>query len=369
MYKVKIFGAGSIGNHLSNAARHLGWQVVVCDLEKDALVRMKEDIYPSRYGSWDTEIELYTVDEAPQGGFDLICVGTPPDTHLAAAMQALEENPRALQIEKPLCPPSLEGAQALFEAAREQNVDVFVGYDHVVGKATKKVEALLNEAAIGEVQTLDVEFREHWGGIFAAHHWLSGPEDSYLGFWERGGGSSGEHSHALNLWQHLAHCIGAGRVNRVSATMRLVTQGQAVYDDLCFMTLQTEAGLAGRVVQDVVTVPPKKKAKIQGTAGAIEWINGYDAGGDAGILNREDGSQELYHIPKTRSDDFIEELKHIQAQLEGDTAASMRLERGLDTMLVIAGAHLSSQKGVGVDIDYTTSYTMDALKTGVPISY
>jgi predicted dehydrogenase len=367
MYRVKIFGAGSIGNHMANAARHLGWRVLVCDLSEEALVRMKNDIYPSRYGAWDTEIELYTVDEAPRGGFDVICVGTPPDTHLLAAMQALEEKPRILQIEKPLCPPSLNGAQALYESARDQGVDVFVGYDHVVGKATQKVEALLKEGVIGEIQTLDVEFREHWGGIFAAHHWLSGPEDSYLGFWERGGGASGEHSHALNLWQHLAHCVGAGRVSRVSATMRLVTQGQAVYDDLCFMTLQTESGLAGRVVQDVVTVPAQKKAKIQGTTGAIEWINGYDDGGDAVILSREDGSQELFQIPKIRPDDFIEELKHIQGQLEGEGAPSMRLERGLDTMLVIAGAHLSSQEGVGVDIDYTQSYTTDALKTSVPI--
>ncbi len=31
----------------------------------------------------------------------------------------------------------------------------------------------------------------------AAHPWLAGPQDSYLGFWRRGGGASGEHSHAI----------------------------------------------------------------------------------------------------------------------------------------------------------------------------
>jgi phosphoglycerate dehydrogenase-like enzyme len=33
MYNVKILGAGSIGNHLANASRRLGWNVTLCDKE------------------------------------------------------------------------------------------------------------------------------------------------------------------------------------------------------------------------------------------------------------------------------------------------------------------------------------------------
>ena len=47
---------------------------------------------------------------------------------------------------------------------------------------------------MGKLQTLDVEFREYWGGIFEAHPWLNGPQDSYLGFWKRGGGAWGTFS-------------------------------------------------------------------------------------------------------------------------------------------------------------------------------
>ena len=75
---------------------------------------------------------------------------------------------------------------------------MFIGYDHVVGKATQLVEQYIAEGAIGVPLTIDVEFREHWGGIFAAHPWLAGPSDSYLGFSQRGGGASGEHSHGIN---------------------------------------------------------------------------------------------------------------------------------------------------------------------------
>ena len=50
--KVKIYGAGSIGNHLAHASRNLNWEVDVCDISKDALRRTKDVIYPQRYGKW-----------------------------------------------------------------------------------------------------------------------------------------------------------------------------------------------------------------------------------------------------------------------------------------------------------------------------
>ena len=79
----------------------------------------------------------------------------------------------------------------------------------MVGRASDYVSDLNNNNDFGEIKTIDVNFREHWGGIFAAHPWLSGPKDSYLGFWERGGGAIGEHSHAkFNLWQYFSHING-----------------------------------------------------------------------------------------------------------------------------------------------------------------
>ena len=57
--KVKIYGAGSIGNHLSFAATKLGWNVDVYDIDVDALYRMKHEIFPSRYGKWNDNINLF----------------------------------------------------------------------------------------------------------------------------------------------------------------------------------------------------------------------------------------------------------------------------------------------------------------------
>jgi predicted dehydrogenase len=353
--RVKIIGAGSIGNHMANAARTLGCDVVVCDNDRAALKRMKEEIYPSRYGAWDPKIDLFTSGDEPVGGFDLICIGTPPDTHLPLALRALDEKPKTLQIEKPLCGPDLLGADELLHRVQVGVTQVFVGYDHVVGKATRLFEERLLDGAIGKVLTFDVEFREFWGGIFQAHPWLSGPEDSYLGFWQRGGGASGEHSHALNLWQHLAHKLGFGRVHDVEALVRYVTQGKAHYDDCCFWHLQTETGMIGRVVQDVVTQPVRKAAIVHGELGTMQWTIGYRPGVDAVVLSRVGRQPDITEISKTRADDFIEELKHIDACVQAGLERSpIELMRGIETMLVIAAAHQSQRTRRRVTIDYAT---------------
>jgi predicted dehydrogenase len=363
MRRIKIYGAGSIGNHLANASRRLGWGVTVCDVSQAALDRMRLSIYPTRYGAWDEGIALHLNDAAPRGGFDYVFIGTPPEHHLPLALAGLAESPKAIIVEKPVCLPSLEDAATVVDRATGSVTRLYVGYDHVVGRAAETAAELMASGTVGPLTTLDVEFREHWGGIFAAHPWLDGPSDSYLGFWERGGGASGEHSHAANLWQHFAHVLGGGRVTEVDARLRYVTDGRAHYDDLCLLTLRTEQGITGRVVQDVVTRPHRKRARLQGHDGAVEWVCNYDPSGDAVVVLRPGKPDELLRVPKTRPDDFIRELEHIEADLPRPPGTSpIRLERGLDTMLVVAAAHRAERLGRRIAIDYGKGYTVDALR-------
>lgn len=357
--KVKIFGAGSIGNHLAHASRRLGWSVDMIDVDPAALERTRTQIYPSRYKAWDDGIGLFTADKAPRGSYDLVCIGTPPDSHMALARAAVAEKPKAILVEKPLCGPDLAGAGELAAEAKKAGVAAFVGYDHVVGRATRFADEAIS--SIGAISTLDVEFREEWSGIFAAHPWLSGPADSYLGYWRRGGGATGEHSHAINLWQHFAKRCGAGRVIEVQATIDFIKDAKVDFDRLSLMAFRTENGLTGRCVQDVVTKPPRKWARIQGETGYIEWWAGREPGLDcvAGSVN---GAPVEHNVKKTRPDDFIEELRHIESALAGDAAASpLALECGLETMLVIAAAYRSQATGRRVTIDYSKGWSASAL--------
>jgi len=360
--RVKVVGAGSIGNHLSHAARSLGWSVDVVDCDPKALERAKTEIYPTRYGRWDDAIRLFQSDRAPKGDYNLILIGTPPDSHMDLALEALGERPEAILIEKPVCTPDLEQADLLVERAQKYGCRLFVGYDHVVGSAAMRFCELIDQGIVGKPQTLDVEFREHWGGIFAAHPWLSGPADSYLGFWRRGGGSAGEHSHAFNLWQHFANRLGWGPVKYITANLDYVQESGGDYDRLCFANLVTERGYMGRVVQDVVTRPVRKWARLQGSEGFIEWVCGYKPGVDAVITPDGRGEPKIETFTKTRPQDFILELQHLAAALEGDPSRSpLAIERGLDTMMLIAGAHRSAREQRTVRIDWGRGYSTKAL--------
>lgn len=89
MKKILIFGAGSIGNHMSFACVSLGFKVFITDKYSDALLRMKNFIYPSRYGKWNKNITQVSYKEVfnMKLKFDLIIIGTPPITHYEIYMK------------------------------------------------------------------------------------------------------------------------------------------------------------------------------------------------------------------------------------------------------------------------------------------
>lgn len=363
MHSIRIIGAGSIGNHLANAARSFGWQVTLTDNDPAALERARTSIYPERYGAWDSAIALKDSRTAMSEAADVVFIGTPPDTHIAIANAVLDSAvPKALIIEKPLAGPNLAGCAELASRVRKAGLFAGVGYNHTLGQNTAAVEKLLSNGGIGPISTISARTREHWGGIFKAHPWLSGPAASYLGFSSRGGGAAGEHSHGINIWQHFAHVIGAGKVAEVSATLDMSNEDGTLYDCLCFIAMRTEDGLTGDVIQDVVTAPPEKSCRIQGRNGFIDWRVNYRPGHDAVLEgNGESVSENL--IKKTRADDFKAEIAHLQEVLAGRAKSSpISLERGLDTMMVIAAAFKSHQTGRRVRIDWRKGYSPEALQ-------
>jgi predicted dehydrogenase len=364
MPHIKIIGAGSIGNHLAHAARSHGWQVTLTDIDPAALQRARESIYPQRYGQWDGEIQLKDTRDALRDQADVVFIGTPPDSHMKIAMAVLDAAaPRALVMEKPLCGPDLAGCEDLWQRIRRAGIFAAVGYNHTLGRNTELAEQALAAGSIGEVVTISARTREHWGGIFKAHPWLDGPADSYLGYWQRGGGATGEHSHGINIWQHFAHCIGAGKVVEVNATLDIVHDGATEYDRLALISLKTGEGLVGDVIQDVVTAPAEKSARIQGRDGFIEWRVNHSPNVDAVITGSGDKANEPTLLPKTRADDFKAEIVHLAGVLDGKTEGSpIALERGLDTMMVIAAAFKSHQTGRRVAIDWRTGYRPEALR-------
>jgi predicted dehydrogenase len=362
---VHVYGAGSIGNHLTYACRRKDWEVTVIDLDPVALDRMRSSTYPSRYGTWDSSICLTTYDKLAGPRPDVVIVGTPPDTHLRVAFGVLQWTaPKVMCIEKPLCTPDLSQCDHLDALANEKGTIILTGYNHTMVPASFAALDRIRAGVLGTPLTVIAEFREYWGGIFDAHPWLSGPSDSYLGFWRRGGGASGEHSHAINIWQFFAHAIRAGRIIEVSALLDYADQDASSYDRLCQLHVRTEGGLAGFIVQDVITEPSRKWARLQGDKGFLEWYVNYQKDEDRIVYGRAGAAAEHIPFAKTRPDDFKGEIDHVARLLDGvdrATDSPMHLHRGLETMLVIAAAHRSAAARKSVYIDYTKGWTEKAL--------
>jgi len=336
--KVKILGAGSIGNHLAQAARRMGWQVAVVDNDVKALERMKSNIYPARYGLWDDTIELYEAGKEPKTGFDIIMIGTPPHIRMKLALESLMEKPKLLHLEKPLCTPFLEYINEFSQNLKNSETIVTVGYDHGVAESVEAVINYLKQNIIGNILTIDVEFREHWRGILAAHPWLNGPRDSYLGFWRQGGGAGCEHSHALHLWQTFAEASGWQEINDIKAIFDLQKKGGADYDQLAAFLLKTRDNKIGRVVQDVITYPTKKWARLQGNHGFIEWICNSVPVGD--VVRYQIEGQDLVEriFPKKRPDDFYRLMLHYQKLINGEIkpeSSPLHFNKGLSIMNIL----------------------------------
>lgn len=346
--KVKVIGAGSIGNHLTQAARRMGWDVTVVDQDPKALERMRTDIYPTRYGSWDEEIAQYVAGEEPKGIYDIIMIGTPPHVRMKIALEALKEKPRLVFLEKPLSFPFDSNLKKFQQALKRQKKTIaLVGYDHAVAQSIERVVELLAKKTIGEPLTIDVEFREHWQGIFKAHPWLSGPQDSYLGYWKKGGGASGEHSHALHLWQYLARAAGIGSWKKVGSLLKVEKKGKTEYDSLAAFSFETEKGKTGRVIQDVVTLPTRKWARIQGESGFIEWVCNGHPSGDIVRFGDGEGSVKEEIFEKKRPDDFYAEMLHIKDVLDRKVKAvnsPLSFESGVAVMRVLEVAWKSKGK-------------------------
>ena len=344
--RVKVIGAGSIGNHLGHGCRTLGMNVTICDIDRSALERARDVIYPNRYGAWDETITLATPDELSGEAFDIVIVGTPPATHLKVAAAELEKTrPGVILIEKPLAHPSPGDIEAFIAAAERSLTRVLVGYNQRLKPNTKHFVQLATTLDLGALRGLSSNMLESWDGILKAHFWMKSERDSYLAFTDQGGGALLEHSHALNLFLHFADVLGQGLVTEVQADIEWVSHEDGRYDRDSALSLTLESGLVGTVRQDLHTWPASKEAIATFDKGALVWSMGDST--DRVEHRSTDGDViEAWDFPKTRPDDFIGELEHLYSVWENpDTESPIDLSHGVSVMDVILAAFESSRSG------------------------
>ena len=116
--------------------------------------------------------------------------------------------------------------------------------------------------------------------------------------------------------------------------------------------MKSEDGLVGSIVQDVITDPSQKNLRIQGDKGFIEWYVNYDSEHDAVTFGEIGINPKTKLIPKTRPDDFLGEINHIDELINNPSNKSpISLELGIECMKVIRSAFQSSLTGEKVRIE------------------
>ena len=304
--KGRIFGAGSIGNHLSYALRELKYEIEVVDIDPSALLRMRDEIYPSRYGKWDDSITL--LDKPSEEFVDIEIIGTPPDTHANILLNRLKEkNSRYWLVEKPFTIPNKFHIKDLENKLTKFRDSIFVGYNHSVSPAFKDLIDDLDKCSLP--RKISCSWEEHWGGIFKAHPWLDGPQDSYLGFKDRGGGALMEHSHGLHL---LVIIFGIFNLEINDINPLVIMDNKNNYDRKTCLSFEFKnSDLHSFYSTDVISRNVNKSLTIETKEALYSLIFGSDKGTSDTYIKKTKFGEVIKKYKKTRADDFIYEMKLI----------------------------------------------------------
>ena len=343
---VKVVGAGSIGNHLANACRQMGWDVTIVDVDPQALERTKNLIYPTRYGSWDSDIRLANPRDLEDSLFDLVVVGTPPKTHLAVATaELISSRPKVMLIEKPLSHPDREEVAKFLEHVSASPTRVLVGYNQRLKPNTQKFLEVIAREDLGSLTGLSAKMLESWDGILKAHSWLGSAADSYLAYSERGGGALLEHSHALNLFLYFAQQLNQGMPEAVASKMLWVDHALGRYDSRAEMKFRMSTGIEALVEQDVRTWPAEKSSEAVFEKGRVRWIMG-ERKDEVHLMGPSGELKNSWEFPKSRPDDFLPEVSHLGSLLSGQvTDSPISLEAGVSVMEVALSVLKSAETG------------------------
>ncbi len=304
--KILIFGAGSIGNHMTYASRRLNYQVSVTDVNKKALIRMKNKIYKTRYGRWDKKIQLIDYKDIfnQKKKYDLLIIGTPPQTHKELFKKISKEFlADKILIEKPLCTYN----QSFNSFVNKKNY-VFCGYNHSISPSFKFfLEKIKKNKRY--INFINVSWQEGFKGILNAHFWMKDEFDSYLGNLHKGGGALHEHSHGLHLSVIILKCLDSFKNIKISSTNVFKTKNNLKYDKFS-NTIFRSKRIILNYTTDLLTEPANKSIILSGNNFFAKWVCGFKKGKDFVEIKTKDKLLTKF-FNKSRSSEFENELIHI----------------------------------------------------------
>jgi hypothetical protein len=332
MKKIMIFGAGSLGNHLTNAGLKAGYEIYITDKSDKALNRMKKQLFKKRYGYWSEHINLIKTKEVNKifdTKFEIIIIGTPPKTHLMLYDFCKKNlNYKKILIEKPLCVYS----QKINNFSK--NDYTFCGYNHSVSPSIKYFLNLLTQNKINYLFS-SIKWKEGWTGILNAHYWLKDEFSSYLGNIEKGGGAIHEHSHPIHLAAIILKSLSNKNIKVENSNLLFKKKKKIKYDYFANILLNSDKNKVN-VEIDLIEPGSKKEITIYFKNKIIRWIHNYSDSNDAVIIYYKN-KKRLKLFKKKRETEFIEEIKHIKniKNVKEYLLSPLNVNHGITVMKII----------------------------------
>lgn len=250
--RASIVGCGAISRVHLSALRELRDVdlVAVCDRDR---YRARELAEAAGGGTaYYTDLGAMLAEARP----DALHVLTPPTSHAALAIQAMEAGVHAL-VEKPMAL-DVAQAEAMIAAARQNGVSLCANHNYLYKPSVLRARALVAEGAIGEVVHV------------SAYYGLAGEEGSYGGgrghwAWRLPGGAF------TNFLPHLIYLVGAfvGEVSAVggAAVARPAGPGSPATE---LSALVEGASATATLVVSMRARPYAKYVQVYGTRGMVE---------------------------------------------------------------------------------------------------
>ena len=144
MFKVGVIGCGYWGPNLIRNFNALNDSDVVyaADLSQDRLDHMKS-LYPHLKTVTDYKVVL------GDDSIDAVAIATPPETHFALAMEALEAG-KHIFVEKPLAISTSE-CDTMVVTAKAKGLTVMTGHTFVYTAAVNKIKEVIDSGELGDI--------------------------------------------------------------------------------------------------------------------------------------------------------------------------------------------------------------------------
>ncbi|SDS29860.1 Gfo/Idh/MocA family protein [Actinopolymorpha singaporensis] len=315
--RIGVVGTGSIGRAHLNAYRRAGVDpVAVADVDPAAVEAVAAEFGATAY----TDIAAMLAD----GDLDAISVCTPPSTHQALTVRALEAKVAVL-CEKPMAR-TLDECELMIKAAHVNRTVLTVGFCHRFQPEIEAIKAAIAEGRIGTVLTFRNRFSGPLDGVESS--WFSQPAIS-------GGGVLMDTCvHSVDLFRYLL-----GEVDQVRAltATTATSRGPALeVEDSAVLSLQSADGVLGVIEASWRTAPGEAVVTVSGTHGRLQLDYATMRLTEVAV----DGTESVVEV--TGEDRFTRQARHFLSCVAGTEQPRVTPADGARAIAVLAEATASA---------------------------